>query len=520
MNILLVWPNKDQFGYKPIGIALLSAILKQKGYDVDLFDTTFIDFGYKDNTGDRNRIRIFKPVDFSGYDITKKKISIEDVLLDKLNIFQPDIVAISALSDEMYIGLEISRIVKKRNDKTIVIWGNKAAIADPERILASTNVDYLCIGEGIEFLPEFVNCIKEGKDPQDIKNIAYHSDSGIKRNDLRPYYQDLDSLAYLDWSIFDYRHFLKPFDGKLYIGGDYTMSWGCPNVCTYCINASYRKLYGKDAGIYIRRYSVDRIIKELRYLVDTWGIQLFIFHDEDFCFKPMDYFRELSKEYQMSINIPFAAMVNAKNITEEKVMLLKQMNCVSISLGIETGNPSLRRDILKRYESIDDIIRAVRLLDNAGIRTSSFNMLGIPFETRETIMETIELNRMANVRYPNNIFFFPYKGTELYKIAVDNNMFKEDSDAVFEQDKPALTLSNMSTGELIALRERFVLYIKMPETYHRFVRRSEDNDHIGNRLTEILFKIYDECVLNKNGIWKNNNDKENLKELEKILDND
>lgn len=520
MRILLVWPNKDQFGYKPIGIALLAAILKQKGHKVDLFDTTFINFGYKDNTEDRNRIRIFKPVDFSGYDLTKKEISIEQALLEKLNRFQPDIIAVSALSDEIYIGFEVSRVAKAWNNNTIIVWGNKAATTEPERILVSMDVDYLCIGEGIEFLPEFADCIGEGKDPKGIKNIAYRSGSGaVKRNDLRPYFRDLDSLTYLDWSIFDRRHFLKPFDGNVYIGGDYTMSWGCPNQCTYCINTPYRKLYGKNAGIYIRRYSVGRIIEELKYLVDTWGIQLFIFHDEDFCFKPRDYFRELSEAYRLHVNVPFAAMVNAKNITEEKVELLKQMNCVSVSLGIETGNPNLRRNILKRYESRDDIIRATNLLNSAGIRTSSFNMLGIPFETRETVMETIELNRIAQVRYPNNVFFFPYKGTELHEIAVENGMFKEGSDAVFEQDKPALTLPDISAHELIALRERFVLYVKMPEAYRKFVERSEKQDEVGRRLTDKLFKLYDEFVLNNNGVWKDNgNTADHLKELKRIAD--
>lgn len=519
MKILLVWPNKDQFGYKPIGISLISAILKKNGHIVDLFDTSFIDFGYKDNTEDRSRIRIFKKVDFSGYYLTKKRISIEQALLEKLDTFRPDVVAVSALSDEIYIGFEVSRVVKAWDSKTTVLWGNKAATTEPERMLACMNIDYLCIGEGIEFLPEFLDCIGQGKSPHGIKNIAYRKDTGaVIKNDLRPYYQDLDALPYLDWSIFDNRHFLKPYDGKVYIGGDYTMSWGCPNQCTYCINASYRDIYGKSAGKYIRSYSVDRVIKELKYLVDTWGIQLFIFHDEDFCFKPMDYFKELSEAYRKHVNVPFAAMVNARNITEEKVGFLKHMNCVSVSMGIETGNLDLRRKILKRYESTDDIIRAMKLLNGAGIRTSSFNMLGIPFETRGTIMETIELNRKSEVRYPNNVFFFPYKGTELHDIAVENGMFNEGSDAVYEQDKPALTLSTISRDELIALRERFVLYVKMPQVYRKFIERSEKQDETGRRLTDKLFNIYDECVLKNNGIWKDDGAVDHLKELKDILE--
>ena len=518
MKILFIFPNKDQFGSKPISISLLSAILKRQGHKVELFDTSFIDFGYTDNNEDKKKLRIFHQVDWNGYDISKKNISMEQELIEKLNSFEPDIVSVSALSDEIYIGFEISKIVKQWNCTTPVIWGNKAATTEPDKVLSSKDVDYVCIGEGIEALPEFIDCIEQGKDPQSIQNLAYHSENGaIIRNPLRPYFKDLDSLPFLDWSIYDKRHFFKPFDGKIIRGGDYTFAWGCPNKCTYCINTPYQELYGRQAGRYIRYYSVGRAIRELKYLKDTWGIQLFVFHDEDFSFKPMSYLKELSGAYRLYVNVPFSCMVNAKNITEEKVKLLKNMKCISVSIGIETGNTELRRNVLKRYESVTDIIRATKLFNKAGIRTSSFNMLGIPFETRETIFETIEVNKKAEVRYPNCNFFFPYEGTELKEIAVKNGMFKSESD-VYTNDKPALTLPGVSEEELIALRERFVLYIKMPEKYHQFIERSETKDEIGRRLTETLFDIYDKCVLANNGIWNDNgNGKMFLEELWKSL---
>ncbi|MFI5151677.1 MAG: B12-binding domain-containing radical SAM protein [Bacteroidia bacterium] len=400
MKILFVWPNKDGFGFKPMSLALLSAELKQRGHEVELFDTTYIDFGYKGLSDVRNKIKIFKPVDFSKYDMDKHKLDLQAELKKKLDDFQPDVIGISALSDEVSIGLQVSKIIKQWNSNLPVLWGNKAPTMFQERILEDPYVDYICIGEGIEFMVEFLDCLTYDKNLTDLKNIAYKDEQGrIRRNELRPYFQDLDSLPYLDWSIFDFRHFLKPYDGNLYIGGDHMIYWGCPSHCTYCINHAYRNLYGTKAGKFIRCYSVDRIINELKFLVQKWGINFFKFHDEDFCIKPLPYFRYLSEEYRKHINIPFTAMVNAHNITKEKIELLAQMNCVSISIGIETGNEKLRKEVLKRHETKEEIIKAIHLLNDAGIRTCAFNMLGIPFETRKTIMETIELNRKSQVRY-------------------------------------------------------------------------------------------------------------------------
>jgi radical SAM superfamily enzyme YgiQ (UPF0313 family) len=444
MKVLFVWPNKDQFGFKPMGLSLLSAILKNKGHQVDLFDTTFIDFGYQDNTKARSKIKIFKEVDFSGFDVAKKKVSLKEELLKKLNKFRPNVIAISALSDEVYIGFEISKIVKQWNAKAIIVCGNKTATMDPEKILECDYIDFLCIGEGVEFMPEFVECIAKNVNPKIIDNIAYRDENGkVQKNPLKPYFQNLDSLPFLDWSIFNKRQFLKPFDGKVYQGGDHMLFWGCPNRCTYCINASYRQLYGPKAGPFLRHYSVDRIIKELKYLVDKWGINFFKFHDEDFCLKSLDYFNELADKYKKEIGIPFVIMANAHTINEEKIALLKKMNCVSVTLGIETGNEYLRKNILKRVETKEEIINAFKMLNRAGIRTSAFNMLGIPFENRKTVMETIELNRRAEVRYPNAGFFFPLEKTELREIAIKNGFFDGNPEAVFRNDIPTLVFPDV-----------------------------------------------------------------------------
>lgn len=518
MKILFMWFNKGNFGLKPMGIALLSAILKRQGHDVELFDTTFIDFGYKGSSEIRNKIRSFKPVDLSNYDVAKKKVDLRTELVKKLDDFKPDLIGVSALSDEVFIGLEASKVVKQWNSSIPVLWGNKASTMSPERILADENVDYVCIGEGIEFITEFVDCLAHRQDPRGLKNIAYRDEQGrVRRNELRPFFKDLDSLPFVDWSIFDSRQFLRAYDGNVYTGGDHMISWGCPNSCTYCVNHAYRELYGTQAGKFLRRYSVDRIIEELQYLMKKWGITLFKFQDEDFCLKPIPYFRELAEKYRRHIGIPFAAMANTRNLTKEKVELLRHMNCVSISIGIETGNEDLRKRILKRRETKEEVIRGVQLLNEAGIRTSSFNMLGIPFETRSTVIETIELNKKSQVRYPNTVFFYPLEKTHLREVAVKHGFFDDRTDTIFDDTHPTLTLPGISTEELIALRERFVLYVKMPEEFYKYIERSEKLDETGKGLINELYKIYDQCVFLNDGLWDDHGKKqEHLSLLEQI----
>ncbi len=104
----------------------------------------------------------------------------------------------------------------------------------------------------------------------------------------------MDDLPFIDWDVFDKRHFYKPFDGKVYIGGDYMLNWGCLNRCSYCINYFYHQLY-QEQGYNIRRYSIIRIINELEYLKEKYKIEFFKFHDEDFLARPLSNLKELAE---------------------------------------------------------------------------------------------------------------------------------------------------------------------------------------------------------------------------------
>lgn len=501
MKVLFVWPNKDDPFFRPISISLLSALLKRAGHETACFDTSFVDFGSASTSGSQTEAGIFKPVDWSSYDLQKKKVDVNKVFTEKLQSFQPDAVAFTVLSDVVEIAKMLSEAVKRWNNKTPVIWGGKGAAVEVERILSFNSVDFVCIGEGIIAFPQFINALEKNESPHKIKNICYRSNGSIVKNDLCPLFDDFDGLPYLDWSIFDKRLFFKPYEGRVYRGGDHMIAWGCPNRCTYCINNFYHQMYG---GFRLQRYSPKRIIAEIKELTKTYNIEFYKFHDEDFLLKPKEYFEELADLYANEVNVPFVCMANPKSVTVERVELLKKMGCVSVSLGIETGDMRLRKNMLKRMDSREDIIRAFKLLKGAAIRANAFNMLAIPFETRQTYMRTILLNREADVQNPQVGFFFPFKETQLREIAIKNGFYDPGDEKIFNPDRPALHFKNLSEEELIMMGKMFVLYAKLPKRFWPFIRRSEKTDAVGRALEKKLHEIHSKCVLQHDG-WFNDN---------------
>lgn len=520
MKVLFVNPNRDTFGYKLIGLSLLSAIARNLGWDTRLFDTTEIDFGVADSKEILETAKIYRPVDFSKYGLQKKKVDLSCKAREVLEEYNPDLLAFSVMSDQFLVASQISKIAKDVNPKLPIIWGGAYPTLNPEYTLERHKVDFVCVGEGIDAFADFLKALSENGDLYNIPNIWGKKDGALIRNNLRPLIRNLEELPYLDWTIFDRRQFYKPFSGRIYIGGDHMLNWGCPHHCTYCINHFNHELY-KNRGKYVmRRYSVERIIAELKYLKMKYNLEFFKFFDEDFLMRPLENLRELGDMYRREVNLPFAIETNPKSVTEEKAEILKDMNCAAVSLAIETGDLSVRKSMLNRVDSEADITKAFSLLSGKGIRTSAYNMLGLPFESRESYKKTVELNRKANPQYPNMVFFYPYEGTKLRDVAIKEGFFDPENEEtiVYRYDKPALQFPDLPEEELIQMQRTFVLRVKLPECYEPFIRRSEIPDKLGREIRKKLLEIFDKTVWEHDGWYIDDGLEDNyLKELNELL---
>jgi anaerobic magnesium-protoporphyrin IX monomethyl ester cyclase len=526
-RVLLVWPSQIGFGVKPIGLAQLSGIIKAAGNACDLFDTTYIDLNSATTHQIHNSIKLYKPVkDQSYYQAVKKqKLDLKTEFFKKLNEFQPDIIGISALSDERHLGFELSRLSKEWNKNVVVVWGNKLCTMDPEAVLKDESVDYICRGEGYNFILEFIKCIENEEDPSVLNNIGYRtSDGKIELKPLSPYYQEMDNLPYLDMDIFDERHFLRVFNGKVYRGAEHMLVQGCPFYCTYCLVDTYRNLYKTDGeggkeGKYMRGYSPARITEELKFLTEKHDIGMWKFFDEEFGAKPMKMFRDLAEGYKKLVNRPFCCVANAWNLDDEKIKILAKMDCVNVSMGYESGSEELRTMVLKRKETGEDIIKITHMLKNAGIRTSAYNMIGLPYETRSTIFQTVELNRKAGVQDPSVNFWYPLEGTGLRDLAIDEGFYKpEEFFGSFDYGRPYVTLPDLSDKEMRGLKKCLHLYIKLPYEFFKYIQRTENEDEFGKKLFAELLDIYERNVLDNNGLWDENVDiKAEIKSLNDLF---
>lgn len=204
----------NESGFKPIGISMISAVLKKSGHDVKLFDTTFYDMGGVSVHTLGAGILNFKNVKFPK-EVYEQKKTLKEDLLKMIDDYKPEIIGFSALSTMITTSKKMATMIKEVHPEIPIIIGGKHPTVAPEETIAFPHFDMLCIGEGEEAIVELAN--NPGK--TDIRNIWFKRGDEIIKNPVRPLIADLDTLPFPDLSIWDKRQFYKPFRGKVYIGG-------------------------------------------------------------------------------------------------------------------------------------------------------------------------------------------------------------------------------------------------------------------------------------------------------------
>ncbi|MFQ5713595.1 MAG: B12-binding domain-containing radical SAM protein [Candidatus Scalinduaceae bacterium] len=488
MNTLFVWPNINQFGHKPISISLLSALCKREGHNVDLFDTTYIDLEKDTDTKIGELISMYKPVYFdSTFD--KVKVDVNHEFLKKIKTFQPDILAFSVLESEYPLACKLAETAKKNFPKIPIVIGNKAATICPEEVIAEKHYDFVCVGEGDEAFLELINAIDHDKNVFNIPNIWTKHNGKIIKNKVRALTRNLDSLPFLDLSIYDKRHFLIPFDGKKWRNLEFMSNWGCVYKCSYCVNEFLHNLNRESHSGFIRRFCPERAIKELKFHKENYAINFIKFVDEDFLMRSTLLLREFARLYVKEVGLPFLIETNPRSVNKEKVEILSEMGCVSVSMGVESGN-SYTRSLLNRKDTKKDIIQAFELFHDAGIRSCSYIMLGLPFENREKIFESIRLLKKAKVKVPSMGFFYPFKGTAIRDVCIKNGFFDPKNNNGWKRNEPGLDNLDISRSELTAIFRNFVFYVKFPQIFWPLIKRTELQDRLGQYIYSILAKVY------------------------------
>lgn len=324
-----------------------------------------------------------------------------------------DVLMISAMTQLFPQALSLISAVKQRRDIVVLAGGIHPTIMGADLLQQYPQIDYLCIGEGESMVVDFLNHL--GTEAlYTVPNLVFRRQGEVCANQVRPP-EDLSSGPPFPWHLFPPSSVIQKSPPFLYV----TATRGCPYNCSYCCNGIYLKQYGKG---YIRYRPTDQVLAELTDLKKRYNPQLFYFGDEMILADP-NYARELFHRIESELAVPYGCMLRVEHVTPEITGLLKKTGCRYVGMGIECGDEVFRRKQLLRFMSNAELETGFGLLQAAGIFTTSFNMIGFPFEDDERLTEaTVRLNQKIKPDFAQVTIFYPFPGTKLYDHCVHHDL--------------------------------------------------------------------------------------------------
>jgi len=349
-------------------------------------------------------IRLVVKILDTGVDVRKK----EDII-EKIHRFNPDVVGISSMTIEADRALSIAQCVKKAKDNCKVIFGGPHAVTSPSSILESGSVDFVVLGEGERTICELIECIVKGDDPTHISGIGFLKKGKVYTTSPRQPIENLDDIPFPAWDLVKVKRYTQAWNMQGYLARKYyhpiVTSRGCPFKCIYCHN-----LFGKK----FRDRSPENVVKEMKFLYDTYSIREFHIIDDIFNFNKDRVLRicDLIEKSNMDIRIAFPNGVRGDIIDEEIIKKLKSVGCYSITYAVETASKRLQQ-LIRKNLNLSKVESSITISAQNSIFTQGFFMIGFPGETYAEMEKTIEFARKSDLHFAHFSQVRPFPNTEL-----------------------------------------------------------------------------------------------------------
>jgi radical SAM superfamily enzyme YgiQ (UPF0313 family) len=279
-----------------------------------------------------------------------------------------------------------ARFAKKTSPKIhIVLGGPQVTFMPAEALEHMPEVDFLCRGEGEKVMLDLARALSQGKDPARVPGICLLQDGFPV--ETGPSYGPRDLDTYGSPYLMDLIDVSKKERAVM------LTSRGCVYDCAFCYTprASQKR---------VRFYSIDRIIEEMKYLKSK-GIEAFWFADTNFSASRKRLVRLLEAIINHLPGITFWCQTRYDLVTPELLSLLRRAGASNIAYGLESANPGVLERINKPID-LKRLSEVIRLTQESGINVELFSMFGLPGETFNQALKTLDFVREHHVAVDGN----------------------------------------------------------------------------------------------------------------------
>ena len=497
-KVLLVYPNLTMMLVPSLAIGIFTNILKKEGYSVDLFDTTH--YVSEENSSPQNRVKYLQAREFS--DTNDLGVRIKTDLLgefrQKVLEYQPDFLIYSVVEDCFTQTLSLMDQIKDLDIPHLV--GGVYPTAAPETCISHELINCIGLGEGEHIILDMSEAVRCGKDYRRINGIWFKEHDQVIKNPRGPLVA-INKGQEPDFSLFDESRFNRPMGGRIFRTIPIESYRGCPFTCTYC-NSPMQVSLAREAelGNFLRTKTMNVLKDEITRTVELYDPEFLYFIDDSFTARKQSDIFDFCDMYD-EFKIPFWFNTRPETCTLEMLQRLKEVGAYRISFGIESGNEQFRRKVLTRNVSNKNLKDAFDVIAQSGVAFSLNLIIGLPGETRELVMDTVEFCRtIYGFDTVTVSIFTPYAGTVLRDVAVNNNWLDKNHLTTHTTTKSQLNMPPpyLSSSDIDQLMRVMPLYIYFPKSEWPKLKRAEINDDEGNKILQYYSDIYTKDFLKQN----------------------
>jgi anaerobic magnesium-protoporphyrin IX monomethyl ester cyclase len=360
--------------YVPLGILYICSHLRQKGFDVEVFDSTFS--------------------------------SLHNLTLH-LQSQTPSVLGVYANLMTRKRVVEILRVARESGWKTIVGGPEPGAYV---REYLEAGADVVVIGEGEITTEELLLAFRDTSASAlaKVRGIAFLDEQGKLRQTLpREQIEDLDLQPWPARDAIDVGRYIQTWRDAHGQGSlSFITARGCPYRCRWCSHQVF--------GMTHRRRKPLAVVDEVEWLLSTYQPDMVWIADDVFTIHH-NWLRQYAAEMRRrGLRIPFECISRADRLNDEAADLLAELGCFRVWIGSESGSQRIL-NAMDRGVTVEQVQSAVSTCKARGLQTGMFLMWGYDGEELRDIEATIEHVKRSDP----DIFFttvsYPIKGTPYYQ---------------------------------------------------------------------------------------------------------
>jgi radical SAM superfamily enzyme YgiQ (UPF0313 family) len=324
---------------------------------------------------------------------------------------KPDLVGISSLFSPYYREvLSCCEAIRKRIDVPVIIGGSHVS-CDPLSMLRSPFVDFVIRGEGERPLVEFIRAFRNRKNWEDVPNLGFKKGGAMVLNPLAENYS-LETLPPPDFSDLSPKDYLFEKKPLCFV----VTSRGCPYQCSFC---SVHATFGRN----VRSRGIENILEEIKKRYDD-GYRIFDFEDDNIAFDAGEMkrlCRMLISELKMQ-DVRFLAMngICYWHLDSELLELMRKAGFSHLNISLVTRNEEVNKKIRRPFDR-DRYLAVIDMAFRLGFHITSYQILGLPLETLDSMVQTL----VFNARLPVLLGASPFYLAPGSPIAQDYGEFNE-----------------------------------------------------------------------------------------------